>query len=138
MSHHDAPRIHLANKANIRCPHAARFNYQTALAHNVEKRDAAALTLKKVKHNESFISGIGTLRCQQPGHGRRIANQSGCSTSRVEQYTYGTHLDIARVISISQIPSVCEVVPARMVYEDSQGARHTMSYQVMGNGCSNG
>ncbi|MCD5992685.1 DUF2790 domain-containing protein [Pseudomonas sp. CDFA 602] len=58
--------------------------------------------------------------------------------ARVEQYTYGTHLDIARVISISQIPDVCQVVPARMVYEDSQGKQHIMSYQVMGNGCSNG
>ncbi|WP_122867578.1 DUF2790 domain-containing protein [Pseudomonas viridiflava] len=57
---------------------------------------------------------------------------------RVEEYKYGTHLDIAKVISTSQIPNVCQVVPARMVYEDSQGKQHIMSYQVMGNGCSNG
>ncbi|MGP5464669.1 DUF2790 domain-containing protein, partial [Pseudomonas helleri] len=30
------------------------------------------------------------------------------------------------------------VVPARMVYEDSQGIKHTLEYRVMGNGCSNG
>lgn len=38
----------------------------------------------------------------------------------VEQYSYSQHLDIARVISMSEVPNVCEVVPARMTYEDSQ------------------
>lgn len=33
---------------------------------------------------------------------------------------------------------VCEVVPARMEYEDSSGQRHILRYSVMGNGCSNG
>lgn len=56
----------------------------------------------------------------------------------VEQYSYSSKLDIAKVISLSEIPNVCEVVPARMTYEDSQGARHTLEYRVMGNGCSNG
>ena len=54
----------------------------------------------------------------------------------VEHYTYATDLDIARVVSLSNIPKVCEVVPATMVYEDSQGQRHTLEYQVMGDGCS--
>ena len=53
-----------------------------------------------------------------------------------EQYSYGTKLDIARVISLSTIPNVCEVVPATMTYEDSQGQRHTLEYQTMGDGCS--
>ncbi|QXI27347.1 DUF2790 domain-containing protein [Pseudomonas vanderleydeniana] len=56
----------------------------------------------------------------------------------VEEYTYSSHPDIHKVISMSEIPEVCEVVPARMVYEDSQGVRHVMEYRVMGNGCSNG
>lgn len=56
----------------------------------------------------------------------------------VEEYTYSMHPDIQKVISMSEIPEVCEVVPARMVYEDSQGTRHVMEYRVMGNGCSNG
>ena len=56
----------------------------------------------------------------------------------VEQYSYSSELDIAKVISMSEIPNVCEVVPARMVYEDSQGIKHTLEYRVMGNGCSNG
>ena len=60
------------------------------------------------------------------------------NTVPVEEYTYSTHLDIAKVISMSEIPSVCEVVPARMAYEDSNGQRHILRYSVMGNGCSNG
>ncbi|UVJ45349.1 DUF2790 domain-containing protein [Pseudomonas sp. LS1212] len=56
----------------------------------------------------------------------------------VEQYTYSKHLDIAKVISMTAIPNVCEVIPARMTYEDSQGKKHILEYRVMGNGCSNG
>ncbi|MHA6164327.1 DUF2790 domain-containing protein [Pseudomonas sichuanensis] len=56
----------------------------------------------------------------------------------VEQYSYSQHLDIARVISMSEVPNVCEVVPARMTYEDSQGQKHILEYRLMGNGCSNG
>ncbi|MCE5980618.1 MULTISPECIES: DUF2790 domain-containing protein [Pseudomonas] len=56
----------------------------------------------------------------------------------VEQYDYSTNLDIAKVISLSTIPNVCEVVPATMTYEDHQGQRHTIAYRAMGDGCSNG
>jgi hypothetical protein len=56
----------------------------------------------------------------------------------VEQYSYSQHLDIARVLSMSEVPNVCEVVPARMTYEDSKGRKHILEYRVMGNGCSNG
>lgn len=64
-----------------------------------------------------------------------VASQS---TAIVEEYTYTTDLDIAKVVSMSSIPNVCEVVPARMEYEDHQGQRHILNYKVMGNGCSNG
>lgn len=57
---------------------------------------------------------------------------------QVEQYSYGTKLDIAKVISLSKVSDVCEVVPATMVYEDHQGQRHTVKYRVMGDGCSQG
>jgi hypothetical protein len=56
----------------------------------------------------------------------------------VEEYTYSTDLDIAKVISMSEIPNVCEVVPAKMEYDDSKSQRHILRYSVMGNGCSNG
>lgn len=55
-----------------------------------------------------------------------------------EQYSYGSDLDIAKVISLSKVPNVCEVVPATMVYEDHQGQRHILEYRVMGDGCSQG
>lgn len=64
-----------------------------------------------------------------------VASQS---TPTVEDYTYSTHLDVAKVVSMSEVPDVCEVVPVKMEYEDSQGQRHILQYQVMGNGCSNG
>lgn len=54
----------------------------------------------------------------------------------IEEYTYSSHLDIAQVISMSDIPNVCEVVPAKMEYDDSKGQRHILRYSVMGNGCS--
>ncbi|CAK9890615.1 hypothetical protein PS652_03464 [Pseudomonas fluorescens] len=66
-----------------------------------------------------------------------VAN-GGAEQIPVEQYSYSQHLDIAKVISMSEVPNVCEVVPARMTYEDSQGKRHVLEYRVMGNGCSNG
>ncbi|WP_277962309.1 DUF2790 domain-containing protein [Pseudomonas sp. RIT-To-2] len=56
----------------------------------------------------------------------------------VEHYTYSQHLDIAKVLNTSEIPAVCEVVPARMTYLDSTGQKHILEYRVMGNGCSNG
>lgn len=59
-------------------------------------------------------------------------------STAVEHYTYGTNLDIAKVISLSKVANVCEVVPATMVYEDHQGQRHTVEYRVMGDGCSQG
>ncbi|GAA0411938.1 Protein of unknown function [Pseudomonas extremaustralis] len=64
--------------------------------------------------------------------------QAGKNAPIVEDYTYSTHLDIAKVLSMSTIPEVCEVVPAKMEYEDSKGQRHILNYHVMGNGCSNG
>ncbi len=53
----------------------------------------------------------------------------------VERYTYGSHPDIAKVVSQDPIPNVCGVVPVRMTYLDYEGKEHTMEYSVMGNGC---
>ena len=67
-----------------------------------------------------------------------LADESATQVEQipVEHYRYSQHLDIARVVAMSEIPNVCEVVPARMTYEDSQGHRHILEYLVMGNGCS--
>ncbi|HEX8592694.1 MAG TPA: DUF2790 domain-containing protein [Pseudomonas sp.] len=56
----------------------------------------------------------------------------------VEDYAYGDHPDIAKVLSTSEVPNVCGPVSVEMAYEDSTGQRHIMRYQVIGNGCSNG
>jgi hypothetical protein len=56
----------------------------------------------------------------------------------LEQYNYSMRLDIAKVVSVDEVPSVCGVVPQRMTYIDSEGARQVLSYLVMGDGCSNG
>ena len=63
---------------------------------------------------------------------------AGQNAPIVQDYTYSTHLDVAKVLSMSEVPNVCEVVPAKMEYEDSQGQRHILNYKIMGNGCSNG
>ena len=63
---------------------------------------------------------------------------AGQNAPIVEDYTYSTKLDVAKVLSMSTIPEVCEVVPVKMEYEDSQGQRPILNYHVMGNGCSNG
>jgi hypothetical protein len=67
-------------------------------------------------------------------------NTSTAATTKapVETYTYDTHLDIKRVISVSDVGDECGAVPAQMTYEDSHGQQHVLEYQVMGTGCSNG
>ncbi|MNI65603.1 hypothetical protein D3C73_1211170 [compost metagenome] len=55
----------------------------------------------------------------------------------VELYQYSQTLDIARVISSTETPNVCGVVPVQMTYDDSKGIRHIMEYRVMGTGCTN-
>jgi len=55
-----------------------------------------------------------------------------------QQYDYTMNLDIKRVINLSTIPNVCEVVPATMTYEDHQGQVHTIQYRAMGEGCQQG
>ena len=42
-------------------------------------------------------------------------------------------LDIAKVDSVSDTPTGCDVVPATMVYIDHQGQTQRVTYQVMGN-----
>ena len=67
-------------------------------------------------------------------------SQSTAADSKlpVETYTYDTKLDIQKVIKVTDIADECGPAPAQMTYEDSQGQRHILQYQVMGTGCSNG
>ena len=70
--------------------------------------------------------------------GEQVANTDQAGQPQVEQYNYGMKLDIAKVISTTEVPNVCAVVPTQMTYIDHQGQQHTVEYLVMGNGCSNG
>jgi hypothetical protein len=81
------------------------------------------------------LCGFSTLAMAEESEAKVAAQQQRVA---VEQYTYSSHPDIAKVISVDEVPNVCRVVPEHMTYEDSKGQRHIMEYQVMGNGCSNG
>lgn len=78
------------------------------------------------------LFGFSSAVMAQPSTIKVLAEQPP-----VEQYTYATHLDVAKVVSEDSIPDVCAVVPMHMTYQDSQGKRHILEYKVMGNGCSN-
>ncbi|HCS43661.1 MAG TPA: DUF2790 domain-containing protein [Pseudomonas sp.] len=71
-------------------------------------------------------------------HADESHSTDSTSKTPIENYTYGTKLDIDKVITVTDIPDQCGPVPAQMTYEDSHGQRHVMQYQVMGTGCSNG
>lgn len=53
-----------------------------------------------------------------------------------QTYTYGTHLDIQRVLSMTQdTTSSCGIVNARMTYLDSQGTTQVLDYSKFADGC---
>lgn len=69
--------------------------------------------------------------------GAQAADQA--SAPAVTEYTYGTQLDIAKVVNVSgsaAVDNVCKVVPADMTYIDHQGQRHTIEYHIMSSACS--
>ena len=47
------------------------------------------------------------------------------------------HLDVAKVLSSTDISQQCGIVPAELNYLDSQGREHVLDYQVSGAGCTN-
>ena len=52
-------------------------------------------------------------------------------------YTYGTHLDIQKVVSLKQdaTPS-CGVVDAQLTYLDSQNKTQVLDYRKVADGCT--
>ncbi|MFJ7314567.1 DUF2790 domain-containing protein [Pseudomonas sp. NPDC098747] len=56
-----------------------------------------------------------------------------------QTYNYGTHLDIQKVISLTQDDSVsCGIVDARMTYLDSAGKTRVLDYSKFADGCNDG
>jgi len=49
----------------------------------------------------------------------------------VEDYKYGDHLDIKKVINIQEPPADCKAELEKMTYEDSNGKRHIAEFPVM-------
>ncbi|AOE84974.1 DUF2790 domain-containing protein [Pseudomonas sp. TCU-HL1] len=66
-----------------------------------------------------------------------LAASTGQSAPPVTQYEYGVHLDIARVLEMTDLSTFCGIGPARMTYEDSQMQTRTLEYLVWGTGCKN-
>jgi hypothetical protein len=51
-------------------------------------------------------------------------------------YTYGTHLDIQKVLSLKQDASPsCGVVDAQLTYLDSQSKTHVLDYRKLSDNC---
>nr|WP_314558622.1 DUF2790 domain-containing protein [uncultured Pseudomonas sp.] len=46
-------------------------------------------------------------------------------------------LDVAKVISQTDLDAQCGIVPARLDYLDHAGREHELDYLVSGNGCYN-
>jgi hypothetical protein len=52
-------------------------------------------------------------------------------------YTYGTHLDIQKVVSLKQDASPsCGVVDAQLTYLDSQSKTQVLDYRKISDSCS--
>lgn len=70
-----------------------------------------------------------------------ICTLSARAESRVQAqtYSYGTELDIQKVLSMTEDaePS-CGVVNARMTYLDSQGRTQALDYRKFANNCNDG
>jgi hypothetical protein len=56
-----------------------------------------------------------------------------------ETYTYGSHLDVRKVLSVSEGDgAACSVVNARMTYLDSQNQEHILDYRKFSDHCNEG
>jgi hypothetical protein len=55
-----------------------------------------------------------------------------------QTYTYGTHLDIRKVLSLKQdSAATCGIVDAQMTYLDSTGKTQVLDYRKFADGCDN-
>ena len=59
------------------------------------------------------------------------------ATVKPETYTYGTHLDIRKVISMKQDATpTCGIINAQLTYLDSQGDTKVLDYRKFADGCN--
>lgn len=65
------------------------------------------------------------------------ANDSS-STSNAVPYEYGMPLHVAKVVSLTEPPTLdCKVITADMKYIDSNGKPEEISYRKLSDACSN-
>lgn len=58
------------------------------------------------------------------------------ATVKPETYTYGTHLDIKKVISMKQDATpTCGIINAQLTYLDSQGDTNVLDYRKFADSC---
>lgn len=61
------------------------------------------------------------------------------SNVQAQTYTYGTHLDIRKVLSITEDANpACGVVNAEMIYLDSAGHKQALDYRKLADNCNDG
>lgn len=63
-----------------------------------------------------------------------VANAGLKHDPKVQDYTYGTRLDVAKVVATPEL-NFCGVRPVEMTYIDHMGKTHTVRYEVSGTGC---
>jgi hypothetical protein len=61
------------------------------------------------------------------------------ATVKPQTYTYGTHLEIQKVLASSQgTTPACGVVNARLTYLDTQGQTRNLDYLTIADNCNTG
>ncbi|HEN8706411.1 TPA: DUF2790 domain-containing protein [Pseudomonas putida] len=68
---------------------------------------------------------------------QEYAAANGKNPPEVIHYRYGMKLDIAKVVATTRTDSSCDVMPAQMTYEDSNGNLNILEYRAAGTGCLN-
>lgn len=66
------------------------------------------------------------------------ADDTASNLPPIDVYRYDMKLDVAHVISTTDVSNVCGVTATVMTYEDHQGHKHRLQYQVLGGGCIDG
>lgn len=68
---------------------------------------------------------------------QKYAAANAKNPPEVVHYRYGMKLDIAKVVATTRTDSSCDVMPAQMTYEDSNGDLNILEFRAAGTGCRN-
>lgn len=60
---------------------------------------------------------------------------ANASEVKAQNYMYGDHLDIAKVLSVDEGSSTCGIVKARLTYLDSMGNKQAVDYKTIAQDC---